>query len=471
MTYQGIFIDGRWIETPTSRAVIDAWTGVELARLAVASREDAVAATDAAVHAMRNPLAIPERSRVLSAVARAMEERAEELAELITAELGKPLTASRAEVSRGVLTTQLAAEEAKRLPGEYVPLDAAAAGADTMAFTIPEARGVVAAITPFNFPVNLVLHKIAPAIAAGCAVVLKPSDHSPLAAGFLVQLFEDAGLPAGWLNLVTGPPEEIVGAWQDDDRVAVITFTGSSAVGWGLKARSPRKSFVLELGSITAMFVAADADLGRAAEAAAAAAFTGSGQACVSLQRVYVERGVAAEFTTALGTIASAVAYGDPRNESTVVGPLVTAAATERLLSWIQEAAAAGARLVAGGEVRDGVLAPTVLTHVPRDSPLICAEAFGPVVSVVEVDSLATAIAEVNAAEYGLNTSIYTSDLATAMQYARRAESGSVFVNMPPSFRTDHMPYGGVKGSGEGHEGVKYAVAELLRQKLVVLHP
>ncbi|MCS5732519.1 aldehyde dehydrogenase family protein [Herbiconiux daphne] len=470
MREQGLYIGGGWVAAPENRPVADKWTGDIIGTVAVADAAASRAAVDAAARALAAGLPVPERSRALARVGELMGEHAEEFAQLITAETGKPITASRAEVGRAITTVQLSAEEAKRLPGETVPLDAVAGGADTLAFTIPIARGVVAAITPFNFPLNLLMHKVGPALAAGCPVLVKPSDHAPLTAGLLVSLFHEAGLAAGWINLVTGPPDVVVGAWQDDDRVAVITFTGSSKVGWALKAASPRKLHVLELGSNTAMVVADDADVARAARAATDAALGNSGQACVSLQRVYATRGVSERFVAALAALVADTQAGDPRLEGTVVGPLISAEARDRLVSWIDSAVASGARVAAGGSVVDGVLAPTVLVDVPRQSPLVCEEAFGPVVSVVVVDDVAEAIAEVNSADFGLNTSIYTADLAVAMRYARTAEAGSVLVNMPPSFRADHMPYGGVKGSGQGLEGVKYAVADLLQEKLVVLH-
>lgn len=470
MRQQGLFIDGAWRETAESHEVIDAWSGETVGRVSIASADDARAALDAAAVALAAGLPVPERSRVLARVAVLIADRAEELAQLITAETGKPITASRAEVARAVTTTQLSAEEAKRLPGERVPLDATAAGAETFAFTVPVARGVVAAITPFNFPLNLLMHKVGPALAAGCPVLVKPSDHARLTAGLLVSLFEEAGLAAGWIGLVTGPPEIVVGAWQNDDRVAVVTFTGSSKVGWSLKAASPRKLHVLELGSNTAMVVADDADLDRAVRSAADASLGNSGQACVSLQRVYVTAGAADAFIAKLSKLVSTVAFGDPRDEATVVGPLISTEARDRLASWIDEATASGSRALTGGTVVDGILTPTVLVDVPRDSPLLCEEAFGPVVTVVVVADLDEAIAEVNSADFALNTSIYTANLGAAMRYAERAEAGSVLVNMPPSFRADHMPYGGVKGSGQGLEGVKYAVAELLQEKLIVMH-
>ena len=471
MRTQDLYIDGNWTPAARYRPVRDKWTDEHLADVAVAAASDARHAVDAAARAMEAGLPVHRRSRILAGVAALLEARQEEFAQTITAELGKPITASRAEVSRALETLRLSAEETRRLPGERIPLDAIEAGDDTFAFTIPVARGVVAAVTPFNFPLNLLLHKVGPALAAGCAVVVKPSDHAPLIAGLLTELFIEAGLPGGWFNLVTGPPQEIVGAWQDDDRVAVVTFTGSAPVGWALKAASPRKTHVLELGSNTAMVVAADADLSRAVPAARDAALGNSGQACVSLQRSYVAREVLPAFVEELTALMEATPFGDPRLDSTVVGPLISPAARDRLVSWISDAVNGGASVAAGGEVVDGVLAPTVLVDVPADSPLICEEAFGPVVSVVSVDSLDEAINAVNSSAYALNTSIYTADLASAMTYARRAEAGSVLVNMPPSFRADHMPYGGVKDSGQGREGVKYAIADLLTEKLVVLRP
>jgi acyl-CoA reductase-like NAD-dependent aldehyde dehydrogenase len=471
MSEQLLYIDGAWIPGASTEPVLDRWTGERIGSVAVATAEHAVAAVDAAARAMAEPLGIPARARILAAAARRIGERSEEFAALISTETGKPITAARGEVGRAVETLTWAAEETRRISGETVALDAVEAGAGTIALTIAEPRGIAAAITPFNFPLNLVLHKVAPALAAGCAVVLKPSNKAVLVAGLLVEVFAEAGLPAGWLNLVTGPAGEIADAWIDDDRVAVITFTGSSRVGWDLKARSPRKLHVLELGSNTAMVVTDDADLERAADDAVTAALSNSGQACVSLQRLYVTRGVADDFTRLLAERFSAVRVGDPSDAGTLVGPMITVDATAKLAGVIDTAVSGGARVLTGGSVVDGVLQPTLVTDVADTDPLVQEEAFGPVASVIVVDDLDAAIRGVNGSDYGLNTSIYTSDLASAMAYAARAESGSVLVNMPPSFRADHMPYGGVKGSGQGTEGVKYAIEELLHHKLVVLKP
>jgi len=466
---QLLYIEGVWVPGVSTRTVTDRWTGEAIGTVAVGDSRHARAAVDAAERAMRQRLGVPVRSRILAAVAAAVGARAEEFAAAITAETGKPITAARGEVGRAVETLTWAAEETKRLPGETVALDAVEAGANTLALTVAEPRGIAAAITPFNFPLNLVLHKVAPALAAGCAVVLKPSDKSVLVAGLLVDAFDRAGLPAGWLNLVTGTPPEVVDTWLDDPRVQILSFTGSSAVGWGIKARSPQKLHVLELGSNTAMVVADDADVERASADAITAALSNSGQACVSLQRIYVTRGVADRFLSRLAEKMATVPFGDPRADDTMVGPLITPRETERLTAWIASAVRDGARVVTGGDCVDGVLQPTLLTDVRPSDALVCEEAFGPVLSVLVVDDVEEAVAGVNSSNYALNTSIYTSDIGSAMSYASRAEAGSVLVNMPPSFRADHMPYGGVKGSGQGTEGVKYAIDELLHHKLVVL--
>ncbi|GGL97820.1 aldehyde dehydrogenase family protein [Nakamurella endophytica] len=471
MRDQLLYLDGRWTPGAGTVPVTDRWTGVPLGTVAVGSAEHARQAVDAAEKALAAGLAVPQRSAVLAATAASVRERAESFAQSITAETGKPITAARGEVARAVETLTWAAEEAKRLVGEAVALDAIPSGAGTLAVTVPEPRGIVAAITPFNFPLNLVLHKVAPALAAGCPVLLKPSEKSVLVAGLLVEAFEAAGLPGGWLNLVTGPPADVAEVWFDDPRVAVVTFTGSSRVGWDIKARSPRKFHVLELGSNTAMVVTDDADLARAADDALVAALTNAGQACVSLQRIYVTEGVAEQFLAALAERFAATPSGDPRRETTVVGPMITPAATQQLKSSIDRAVAAGARLLAGGDVVDGVLQPTLLAEPASGDPLVLQEAFGPIASVLVVPDLNSAIEAVNASDYALNTAIHTSDLGSAMEYARRAEAGTVLVNMPPSYRADHMPYGGVKGSGQGVEGVRYAIHELLHHKLVVLKP
>lgn len=270
---------------------------------------------------------------------------------------------------------------------------------------------------------------------------------------------------------MTGRPEEIVPAWNDHPDVAVITFTGSAAVGWQLKAQSPRKRHVLELGSNTALVVAADADLQRAVNAVVVGGYTFSGQACVSVQRVYVAAPVAEEFTAMLAEAVDKLPVGDTKDPATVVGPVISQQSRDRVVEWIGDAVESGARLVTGGTLDGSCLRPTVLADVPASSRVVCEEVFGPVVSIRTVGDVAEGIAEVNSARYGLNTALFTSDLGSALRFAEQAEAGSVLINITPAFRADHMPYGGVKDSGQGREGVKYAIAELLDQRLVILAP
>jgi acyl-CoA reductase-like NAD-dependent aldehyde dehydrogenase len=463
---QQLYLGGRWMNG-TGTFPVHRYDGAVLAEVASASAGEAGAAVDAAAAAQ--PLPAYRRAEILREAAARISARAAEFADTICAEAGKPIAAARAEAGRAVETFSLAAEEARRLAGEAVPMDAVASGTGLLSFTIPQPLGVVAAVTPFNFPLNLVAHKVGPALAAGCPVLLKPSEKTPLTAGLLADVLDGCGLPAGWFNLVTGDPEIVVGTWLADPRVAVLTFTGSASVGWRLKAASPSKRHILELGANTALYVAADADLGAAARAAVAGAFGYSGQACISLQRVYAAQEIADEFTRRLAEAADALPAGHPREESTVVGPLISADAQRRVLAWIEEAVGSGARVVAGGHVVDGVLRPTVLAGVPDSAKLMQEEAFGPVVSVRSVVSADEAVTAINRSRFGLNTAVYTQALGTALDFARRVEAGTVLVNHSPSYRADHAPYGGVKSSGEGREGVHYAVQALVEPKLIIL--
>lgn len=469
MNVQGLYIDGEWRTDRPVQEVRNPWDQTVVGSFAVASDDDTEDAITASHRALREGLPAFARAEILERTSLVIAGRAEEIATTLSQEAGKPITAARAEVARASIVLRLAADEARRLPSETVQLDAFEAGAGMLAFTIPEPLGVVGAITPFNFPLNLVLHKVAPALAAGCPVVLKPSERTPLTAGKMVEAFAEAGLPAGWLNLVTGDPESIVGAMQRDERIAALTFTGSSRIGWALKAASPRKHHVLELGSNAAMIVDADADLDAAVTATITSGFGYSGQTCVSVQRIYVHESILPAFQERLSAALTRVTVGDPAADDTFVGPLITPAAVERVSAWITGATDSGAELVAGGALQQGVLEPTVLTGVNPSSPLLADEVFGPVVTLVPVSSIDEAIAAVNSSRFGLNISLFTNDLSHALQYAREGEAGTVLINVMTGFRSDLMPYGGVKESGQGKEGVKYAVAEFVREKLVIL--
>jgi acyl-CoA reductase-like NAD-dependent aldehyde dehydrogenase len=363
-------------------------------------------------------------------------------------------------------TYTFAAVEARKLAGEMVPMDAAQAGVGKLAFTLRLPVGVVGAISPFNFPCNLVAHKLAPALAAGCPVVLKPASQTPLSALLLAELAEEAGLPAGWLSVVAGPASEIGDVLVEDDRIAAITFTGSGDVGWGLKERAPRKRVNLELGNATPVIVGPDAPEG-VADKLAANAFSFAGQSCISVQRVYLVGEIWDEFVAEFVPKVEALVVGDPADEETDVGPLIDEGARERVLSWVEDS---GGEVLTGGETTaDGLIRPTVIASPAPDAKVSCDEVFGPVVTLTRVESLDEAIDLANSTRFGLQAGIFTRDLKAALRAAHELEFGGITVNEAPTFRTDQMPYGGIKASGNTREGPAYAVRELTEERLVVI--
>jgi acyl-CoA reductase-like NAD-dependent aldehyde dehydrogenase len=347
-----------------------------------------------------------------------------------------------------------------------VPMDAAQAGEGKLAFTLRRPIGVVGAISPFNFPLNLVAHKIAPALAAGCAVVLKPASATPLSALLLAELEEEAGLPPGWLNVLAGPAAEIGDVIVEDERVKLITFTGSSGVGWKLKERAAKKRVNLELGNATPLIVAADADVSIAATKVAQNAFAFAGQSCISVQRVYVERSAYDEFVRQLVPLVEALKVGDPGDEDTDVGPVIDEDARARILEWIK---ASSGQVLTGGELEGELIRPTVIANPGRDDEVSCEEVFGPVCTVTAVDSIDEAIELANGTRYGLQAGIFTSSLDSALRAAQELEFGGITVNEAPTFRSDQMPYGGVKDSGNTREGPHYAVREMTEERLIVV--
>jgi acyl-CoA reductase-like NAD-dependent aldehyde dehydrogenase len=427
---------------------------------------EARAAVDAAAAALAAPLPAHERARILDATAKLLEERQEEAARTISAEAGKPLKAARVEAQRAVSTYTFAALEARKLAGEMVPMDASPAGEGKLAFTLRLPIGVIGAISPFNFPLNLVAHKIAPALAAGCPVVLKPASATPLSALFLAGLEEEAGLPPGWLNVVTGSAAEIGDVLVEDDRVKLITFTGSGDVGWGIAERAHRKRVKLELGNATPAIVCADAPAD-AASKLAANAFSFAGQSCISVQRIFVLEdawdGFVAEFVPKV----EALVVGDPADPSTDVGPVISDDDRDRILAWVRESQ--GEVLTGGDTTNDGVIRPTVIANPGRSDKVQCEEVFGPVVTLTRVATLDEAIEQANATRYGLQAAIFSSDIHACLEAARRLEFGGVVVNEAPTFRADQMPYGGVKASGNTKEGPAWSVHEMTEERLVVL--
>ena len=418
---------------------------------------------------MSSPLPAHERAAILDRVAALLKERHDEVAQTISAEAGKPMKAARVEAERAVSTYTMAAVEARRLSGEVVPMDASAAGVGKVAYTMRVPIGIVGAITPFNFPLNLVAHKVAPALAAGCAVVLKPAGHTPLSALLLGELETEAGLPPGWLNVLVGPSAEIGDVIVEDERVKLITFTGSSGVGWKIRERAVKKRVNLELGNATPVVVEADADIEEAATKLAANAFSFAGQSCISVQRIYVKREAYDAFVSRFVPKVQALKVGDPAEEDTDVGPVIDEDARDRIVSWVEEAKSAGATVLAGGEVVGGLLQPTVLADVTQEMKVSCQEVFGPLCTVSPYDSSEEAFKLANATEYGLQAGIFTANLKTALAAAAALEFGGVTVNEAPTFRADQMPYGGVKESGNTKEGPHYAVREMTEERLVVL--
>jgi acyl-CoA reductase-like NAD-dependent aldehyde dehydrogenase len=464
-----LLLDGEWIETGEWQDVDSPYSGETVARVARAGAEHARKALDAAERAMSSPLPAHERAAILDRVAELLKERHDQVAQTISAEAGKPMKAARVEAERAVSTYTMAAVEARRLTGEVVPMDASAAGVGKVAYTMRVPIGIVGAITPFNFPLNLVAHKVAPALAAGCAVVLKPAGQTPLSALLLGELETEAGLPPGWLNVLVGPSAELGDVIVEDERVKLITFTGSSGVGWKIRERAVKKRVNLELGNATPVVVEADADIEEAATKLAANAFSFAGQSCISVQRIYVKREAYNDFVSRFVPKVQALKVGDPGEEDTDVGPVIDEDARDRITSWVEEAKSAGATVLTGGEVVDGLLQPTVLADATPDMKVSCQEVFGPLCTVSPYDSSEEAFELANATEYGLQAGIFTANLKTALAAAAALDFGGVTVNEAPTFRADQMPYGGVKESGNTKEGPHYAVREMTEERLVVL--
>jgi acyl-CoA reductase-like NAD-dependent aldehyde dehydrogenase len=468
-TEKPLLIAGEWVETGEWQEVRSPYSGEVLGRVAKACAEETRRAVDAAAAAMEEPLPAHKRAEILVRVAGALGRRHDEVARLISDEAGKPMKAARVEASRAMSTYTFSAVEARKLSGAMIPMDASQAGEGKLAFTLRRPLGVVGAISPFNFPLNLVAHKIAPSLAAGCAVVLKPAAQTPLSALLLAELEDEAGLPPGWLNVVVGPSSEIGDVLVEDDRVKVITFTGSSGVGWKLAERSPRKRVNLELGNSTPLIVEADADVDAAVAATTQHGFSFAGQSCISIQRVYVQDSVYDEFVSALVSKVETLKLGDPADEETDVGPVIDEDARDRILEWVDEARSAGAEILAGGDLQDDLVRPTVIANAAPELKVSCQEVFGPVVTVNRYGTLDEAIELANGTEFGLQAGIFTASIRTAMRAAQELEFGGVTVNEAPTFRADQMPYGGVKESGNTKEGPAYAVRELTDERVVVI--
>jgi len=462
-------VAGEALTTEETRVVRSPWDGVPVAAVPVVGALETGAAIDAAARAMATPLPAHERAEILDRAATATRERREKLARLLAREIGKPLKQALMEVDRCVQTLTFSAIEARTLAGRGIAVDAHPAGVGRRGYTIRVPIGVIAAITPFNFPLNLAAHKVGPAIAAGCGTVLKPAGVAPLAAIELVDLLHEAGLPRELLSVVTGPAGEIGDVLVEDERVRMITFTGSAEVGWELAARAAKKHVSLELGNSTPLIVCADADLDAAAEAAAISGNGFAGQSCISVQRVLVDGRLHDDFTERLLAAIERLKVGNPEEDDTDVGPLIDEEARTRVEEWLDEASESGAERLAGGTVDGGHLRPTVLDRVPTDARAWTREIFGPVLALRPFESLEEAIELANGTDYGLQAGIFTRDLATAITASERLKFGGVTVNEAPTFRVDQMPYGGTKESGNTREGPHFTVRDMTEERMVVI--
>jgi acyl-CoA reductase-like NAD-dependent aldehyde dehydrogenase len=431
----------------------------------------AVASAKAALAA--GPLPQWQRAAILDAAAVRLTERLDEFARIIAAEAAKPLRTARVEAERAVGTFQFAAAEARKLSGEMIPLDAGSTGAGKIGFTLRVPIGVVGAISPFNFPLNLVVHKLAPAIAAGCPVVLKPASQTPFSAITVAEmLIDECGLPADHLHVVTGGGGSVGNALVDHPDIALITFTGSPEVGWSIRARAPRKRVGLELGNNAPVILEPDGDWRGAAKKIRTAGFSHAGQSCISTQRIYAHRSIADDFTAALVDEVTSLVVGDPMEAGTEVSALISEAERDRVEAWIQEAEAGGAKVAHGGDRSpDGVLRPTILTDVTPDMKVCAKEVFGPVVTISPYDDLDDALRLANDSEYGLQAAIFTSDIGKAFKAFQTLDYGGVLVNEVPTWRADQQPYGGVRDSGNTREGPAYSVREMTELRLVVINP
>jgi acyl-CoA reductase-like NAD-dependent aldehyde dehydrogenase len=457
---------GEWIEV---RAPFD---DALVGRVPACAPEQVDAAVRAAKSALEaGPLPAWQRAEILDRAAQIVASRTDDLARIIATEAAKPIKTARVEAQRAISTFSFAAVAARTLAGDMVPMDASAAGAGKLAFTLRVPIGVVGAISPFNFPLNLVAHKLAPAIAAGCPVVLKPASQTPLSALTLAQiLLEECGLPAGQLNVVTGGGGTVGNAIVDHPDIALITFTGSPDVGWGIKSRAPRKKVGLELGNNAPLIIEPSADVETAAQKVSIAGFSHAGQSCISTQRIFVHESVRERFLDALVPLVEGLVVGDPLDEKTDVSALISKGERDRVQSWVDDAVAAGAEILAGGKVReDGVLAPTVLGDVTPDMRVCADEVFGPVVGVATYTDLADALRLANDSRYGLQAAIFTANLADALSAARTLDYGGVLVNEVPTFRADQQPYGGNRDSGNTREGPQWAVREMTEERLVII--
>jgi acyl-CoA reductase-like NAD-dependent aldehyde dehydrogenase len=469
---QKLFINGEWRKAKEYAPLYSPYSGEEITKIPMATLAETEDAIEAALHATETmrKLTAYERSEILYNLVNLLKENFERAAELIALEAAKPIGTARAEVDRTIQTYKFAAQEANQLYGETLPLDAAPGGQNRLGYTKPEPLGVIGAITPFNFPMNLVAHKVGPAIATGNTIVLKPASQTPLSSFFLAELLQEAGLPAGVLNVITGSGRIVGDHIVTHEKVKMITFTGSPEVGKQIRERAGLKRVTLELGSNSAVIVDEDTNINQVIGRCVQGAFSFQGQVCISLQRVYVHENIYEKFVEKFVQETKKISIGDPLDEKTEISALITKGDVSRALAWIKEAEEQGATILTGGTTEGNILLPTVIVNASNRLKVSCQEVFAPIVVINPVPSIELAVEEVNDSRFGLQAGIYTRDIQKAMWVSDHLEVGGVMINDIPTFRVDNMPYGGVKDSGTGREGIKYAVQEMTETKLVVVN-
>ena len=465
-----MFIDGSWLEGNEQQTIRSPWNGEVvgiMARGGAAEVEAAITAATGAAAAC-SELPVYERATILEKVKQGISDHEEQFARLLALEAGKPLRSGRAEVQRAIHTFELAAEESKRLTGEVLPLDLRPWGKGRTGFLVHEPLGAVASITPFNFPLNLVAHKLAPAMAAGNSIVHRPASQTPFSSILLAELIEQAGWPCGGLNLITCAAADAA-PLATDPRLQLLTFTGSPAVGWKLQKMAERKRVALELGGNAGVIVHSDCDLDYVIQAITVAGFGYAGQSCIAVQRVFVEQSIRELFQERLLKAVGELVCGDPLDATTDVGPMISTEEAIRATGWVDEAVSAGARKLCGGKREGSMMLPTILTDTDPAMLVNCAELFAPVITLESYSDFAEAVERVDDSRYGLQAGVFTRDLERIKMAVSGIKAGGVIINDVPTWRIDHMPYGGIKDSGNTREGVRWALREMTREKFIAV--
>ncbi|MBN6885155.1 acyl-CoA reductase-like NAD-dependent aldehyde dehydrogenase [Cytobacillus horneckiae] len=465
-----LYVNGEWKDTANFADLLSPYTKEVIAQIPQATEEEVNQAISVAYRTKEAmaQLTAYERAAILEQLTQLFIENRQKAAEIISLESAKPLKYALGEIDRTIETYKFAAEEAKRHTGEMIPMDAAKNGTNRFGYTIEQPVGMIGAITPFNFPQNLVAHKVGPAIAAGNPIVLKPASQTPLSALFLAELLDQTALPKGAFNVVTGSGKTVGDALVNSDLVKMITFTGSPAVGIGIRNKAGLKKVALELGSNAGLLIDRNVDLEEIIPKCVMGAFSNQGQVCISLQRAYVMEDLYDEFISAFKEATIKLVVGSPMDEATDLSAMIHPAEQVRALNWVEEAVEKGAEVITGGKIENGIFMPTILTNVDAAAKVSCQEVFAPIVIVNRISSIDDGITAINDSSYGLQAGIFTNDIKTAFKASEQLEVGGVMINDIPTYRVDQMPYGGVKESGTGKEGLKYAIQEMTETKLIV---